>query len=223
MRTIAIGDIHGCLDELKFLIDKIDPKSDDSFIFLGDYIDRGKNSKGVIDFLIEFNKKHSCVFLRGNHEDMLLRSIENDRHYYNIFLNNGGGKTLDSFGIKRPDELPEEYVKFFKDTLIYHFYDKWFFAHAGVLPNMSINELLYGSMDEIDVCLWVRNEFIVSKYKWEKIIVYGHTPFKDVNIQDNKIGVDTGCVYENRLSAIDVETNEIFSVKFIKKIDKIII
>src|ERR1043166_9018992 len=98
-RTFVIGDIHGCVDELNWLLDALSPTEADAIVFLGDYIDRGPASKAVIDRLLRLRREGpGCVFLKGNHEDMFLAFLGLQGHYGEAFLLNGGETTLQSYG-----------------------------------------------------------------------------------------------------------------------------
>src|SRR6185369_11137148 len=100
-RTFAIGDVHGCIDELNVLLDSLAPAADDTIVFLGDYIDRGPTPKGVIDRLLSLRREGTrCIFLKGNHEDMFLAFLGLGGHYGDAFLYNGGAATLRSYGVE---------------------------------------------------------------------------------------------------------------------------
>src|SRR6478736_5094582 len=113
MRVFAISDIHGCAKTFVSLVEKVIKLTrEDKLFLLGDYIDRGPDSKGVIDYIIQLEQKgFDVTALRGNHEEMLLKGIT-DSHFLEMFLKNGGDKTLEGFGVKHPKELPIEYLTF---------------------------------------------------------------------------------------------------------------
>ncbi len=200
-RLVAVGDIHGCLGKLEELLQRIPINWDrDVLIFLGDYIDRGPDSKGVLDLLISLRELYGehVIFLKGNHEAMLLDYIKGfDRSF---FLVNGGMATLASYGVE-PDaldgfELPLEHLRFLEQLVLFHEAEDYFFVHAGVRPGVPLANQLPEDM------LWIRGEFIDSKYDWGKRIVFGHTVFSLPLIEENKIGIDTGAVYGGRLTAV---------------------
>ncbi|HKL17824.1 MAG TPA: metallophosphoesterase family protein, partial [Halalkalibaculum sp.] len=115
---VAIGDVHGCLNSLQALAEKLEKYSDRQFVFLGDYIDRGPDSKGVVDFLLEYREKQDCIFLRGNHEQMLLDAYHNDD--LDLWLMNGGRSKLVSYGSKYNQlDIPEIHIAFYRDTKMY--------------------------------------------------------------------------------------------------------
>lgn len=193
-KIVAIGDIHGCLQSMNALLDKLTDYADYTFIFIGDYIDRGRDSKGVVDRLIAFQQEQDCVFIRGNHEQMLLNA-----HYKNdldLWLMNGGKSTLSSYGGTYKDfNVPEEHLEFYKNSKMYYDSENYFFVHAGLSPDKTIEECLQ-SEEEINNFLWEREHLNVFETPWEKTIVFGHTP-RSHPIKKNKMrGIDTGCVYE---------------------------
>jgi len=203
----VIGDIHGCLKSLKKLMRKLPLKSEDELIFVGDYIDRGSDSKGVIEYLIGLSKEYSCTFLRGNHEQMLLDYLD-DKKMGKIWYLNGMDATLDSYG--NINLIPKEHLDFFRNTEFYYQTGDYLVVHAGVHPGKPIEE-----QDEMEL-IWIREEFIYCGKPLpqnEIIIVFGHTPFLDGPYVDKtKIGIDTGCVYGGKLSSIRLEDRKVFQV-----------
>ncbi len=215
-RLIAVGDIHGQFKMLKFLMKKVKPDKTDKFVFLGDYIDRGLQSKEVIDFLIDFSKVYDCVFLRGNHEDMLLAFLKLDEKamYGESYQYNGGEYTAFSYaGDNAVLEdlkltIPEEHIEFLKSLKYYHIEDNFLFVHAGIMPGILIEE------QKLEDLVWIREQFFYYPTGIDKIIVFGHTPLDRVLISDDKIGLDTGAGYFKTLSAIELNTKEVYSVKW---------
>ncbi|MDZ7757373.1 metallophosphoesterase family protein [Rhodohalobacter sp.] len=192
-QLIAIGDIHGCSQSLIALWNKLDAYSDSTFIFIGDYIDRGPDSKGVVDFLLEAQKERECIFLRGNHEQMLIDSLESKRDYN--WLLNGGDTTLQSYDAEGVEQLPEDHIEFYKNTELYYETDDYFFVHAGVPPFQPISKST--ESDEFhDFFLWGRDHIDSFETPWEKTVVFGHTPRPHPIQKKKMIGIDTGCVYE---------------------------
>lgn len=192
-QIVAIGDIHGCVKTLEALWEKLEPYSDRIHVFVGDYIDRGPDSKGVVDFLLKMKQERKSVFLRGNHELMLLNALENG-HMENWMMN-GGRTTLKSYGKSATlSDIPDEHIEFYKKTRLYFETDNYFFVHAGIPPSLSIEE---SKADESvhDYFYWGREHLNAFSPPWEKTVVFGHTP-QPFPIQQNKmIGIDTGCVY----------------------------
>ena len=211
MSTCIIGDIHGCCDTLVELLPLVEQRAS-SFIFLGDYIDRGPNSKGVIDCIFEFQKQHpQTITLMGNHERMLLDYLKGYDTY--AFLNVGGKETLESYGInpdtapeKVAEQLPPEHLDFFENLPLLWEDRYGIYVHAGIEPRVPLHQQMSGC------CLWVRDEFIRSQHNFGKPIVFGHTMFKKPLVQRNKIGIDTGAVYGGSLTAVLLPEQEFISV-----------
>jgi serine/threonine protein phosphatase 1 len=196
-RLLAVGDIHGCLEPLRRLLNLVQPKPQDTIIFLGDYVDRGPDSRGVIDFLLKFARLFpKTVFLKGNHEAMFLDYLQGGPK--SPFLQNGGISTLASY----TEGISPEHLAFLRDLRLYHQTEAHIFAHAGLLPGRPLPEQL-----EEDL-LWIREEFLRSDYDWGKTIVFGHTPWPEPLLKTNRIGLDTGAVYGRKLTCCDVEMRQ---------------
>jgi len=194
LQYIAIGDIHGCLKSLKALWQKISDYNDVKFIFVGDYIDRGPDSKGVIDFLIDIQSDHDCLYLRGNHEQMLLDALE--QQAISHWFRNGGEATLASYGSDlNIKNIPQSHLDFIKNTVLYFDTDEYFFAHAGAPPEMTI-ETSIKSPESQDYFLWGRDHLNALSTSWEKTVVFGHTPRAFPIRRPRMLGIDTGCVYD---------------------------
>lgn len=206
----AIGDIHGCARELNLLLKQIAPKPNDTVVFLGDYIDRGPDSKSVIDLILALKKKTNVVALKGNHEQLFLDFLESpESPGAGLFILNGGGATLASYaGPGGSFEIPEEHIDFFYSLKTSFETSTHFFVHAGV-PLKPLSEL--DADDEMKL-LWIRQPFLSSDFEWEKIIVHGHTPVATVENRSNRVNLDTGCVYKGSLSAIELPTERVISV-----------
>lgn len=194
-RKFAIGDIHGCYDKLMSLMDKISPTIDDTIIFLGDYIDRGPQTRDVIDYLIKLNEVTNCIFLTGNHEQMLLDYI-NDQND-DMFLYTGGYATLESYG--NLNQLKEHTHMCFLNSLEwYNTDDQYIYVHAGLVPNVALHE-----QDHHDL-IWIRANFILYPTKLTKKVIYGHTPNRSPQVAIDKIGIDTGAFMGGKLTAIQL-------------------
>lgn len=191
---VAIGDIHGCRQSLEKLLNKLQNYADRKFIFVGDYIDRGPDSKGVVDMLLEFRKNIDAIFLRGNHEQMLLDAIDHDERM--LWITNGGKSTLASYGASSHKlNLPEKHLRFFRDTRFFYDTKQFFFVHAGLLPHKTIAESVRNE-NEVQEMLWERSHLNAFETNWEKTVVFGHTPRPHPIQKEKMIGIDTGCVYE---------------------------
>jgi len=213
----AIGDIHGCYQELmslfnQLLVGGLNPEKD-TVVFIGDYMDRGTQSKQVIDQLIEWHKQYPhWVFLYGNHEDIFKNWVENKQKYeesprWSCFLYNGGVETLKSYKIQEAVKslIPKEHLNFlFNETKLFYETDKYIFVHGGLLPNVSIKDTKYSLKKKenketiTNAMLWARDDFIDDDYDWGKKVIFGHTPasksrwgkFGEPIVMKNKIGLD---------------------------------
>lgn len=222
MRSYVIGDIHGCPDELATLIEALPLDANDRLVFLGDYIDRGPDSKGVVSYLLQLRATASqtLVFLKGNHEDMLLSFIGLPGLYGDMFLYNGGRATLQSYGMVsaqwEPEEvrrrIPPAHLEFFKNLEIYHIVDSFLCVHAGIHPLKPLEAQTEAEM------LWIRNEFIHNAHRLPYTVLFGHTPQKAVLFDlPYKVGLDTGLVYGNKLSCLELSEQMLFQVDRGKK------
>ncbi len=224
-RVFAIGDIHGCFDEFDVLISFLETdaglSSEDTIIFIGDYIDRGINSKAVIEKLLCIQQKYPMShFLRGNHEDMLLSYLGFEGHNGVGYLANGGRSTLRSYGFPNLpgssqevlDWLPREHVEFFLHLESAIKISSFLFVHAGISPEKKLEE-----QDE-KTLFWIREDFIFQPHDLGMTIVFGHTPFEEIYFDlPYRIGIDTGLVYGNFLTGIELTTKSIYQVHIEKK------
>ena len=219
-RIFAIGDIHGCHTELKALLEymkeKLSLSESDLVVFLGDYIDRGPDSKGVIDELLQFRSDFpSTFFLKGNHEEMLLDYLGFDGCKGDLYLENGGVDTIASYQINPliPSrevlkEFTNEHISCFLELIDCVKVADWLFVHAGIDPQKEM-------IDQTEVDLhWIRGEFIENTHPFNFTVVFGHTPQSEVLLDlPYKVGIDTGVVYGNSLSCLEVTTGELYQVK----------
>jgi serine/threonine protein phosphatase 1 len=225
MRTFVIGDIHGEIDKLKKLIEKLHVFPQDKLIFVGDYIDRGRYTKEVIDYLLELSSIHTCVFLKGNHEDMMLDACIPDyqpsyphRSPSELWKMNGGKQTMESYGLydyntceKFWDKMPEKHKQFFLNLEMFHSLPEWNIVHAGLFDVEPEKEDPY-------VMLWTRFNRDPGQYELDKNLVYGHTPDKKgVYIEDRPqdvtiYGIDTGCGKKGSLTGFCLETRKSITV-----------
>lgn len=197
-KYLAIGDVHGCSKTLAVLLDLI--KSDENLIsreiiFVGDYIDRGPDSKGVVDQIIEFSRIKKTINIRGNHEQMMLDVLEGGSS--NTWQRNGGDQTLRSYGTTFSNpQLPASHFHFYKNTRFYFDTEDFLFVHGGIAPNLSVADQLAIEEHHEDF-LWERSHLKAEYYAWEKTVVFGHTPNSEPMQNEHMIGIDTGCVYKN--------------------------
>ena len=197
----VIGDIHGCANELIHLLTKLPITRDSLVVFLGDYIDRGPAASKVVDTIIDLFNYCQVVPLMGNHEQLLLNFLKegaNDEDVMN-FIYNGGNSTLSSYADANGEyRIPGSHQKFFTSLKLFHTTDKYFFVHAGT-PDIPLDNISEKDRQEL---LWIRSNFFESTFPWNKLIIHGHTPVKEIDITDRRINLDTGCVYGNKLSAM---------------------
>ena len=205
----AVGDIHGCYEQLVALMEKIPiDHTKDILVFLGDYIDRGNKSYEVVQYLTHLREQHdNIVFLKGNHEEMLEKYLTGpDKHTY---IANGGRPTLESYMARtRPGSrpIPNTHMEFYNSLELYYETADYIFVHAGLRDGVPLYE------QDAEDLLWIREDFVRSEYDFGKCIVFGHTPFPEPMIMKNKIGIDTGAVYGNQLSCIRLPRMEFYSV-----------
>jgi serine/threonine protein phosphatase 1 len=213
-RLFAIGDIHGCVDELAVMLKAIAPIPGDTVVFVGDYIDRGPAAREVVDLLLEFQTGPAkAVFLKGNHEDMLLSFMGLPGRYGDAFMFNGGAPTLESYGIGEADLsatrelIPPIHLKFFSALQHSYLRPPFLFVHAGIKPGLPLEE----QSDE-DL-LWIRQEFIFQPHQLETTVVFGHTPMRTVMVDTPyKLGIDTGLVYGGKLTCLELTEGVVYQV-----------
>jgi serine/threonine protein phosphatase 1 len=210
-RLFIVGDIHGCLDPLKRMMDKIDWRpEEDGLIFLGDYIDRGVDSKGVVDYIIEISNSSPLVqCLMGNHENILLDFLSSGDP--RLLLLNGGITTLESYQVEEKGEkealIPQEHVAFFESLFLYIELDEYYVVHAGFRPGVEVEK------QATEDLIWIREPFIFSDYDFGKKVIFGHTPLAEPLVMDNKIGLDTGAVYGNKLTCLEIPRMKFYTVE----------
>lgn len=220
----AFGDIHGELEKLDELLEATPLAPDDELVFLGDYIDRGPDSSGVISRLIELRNQYRCTFLLGNHESMFLDFLGwTDASYFggDAFLMNGGDRTLAGYGyFDRKDtsretfRLPKDHEDFLLELKLSHLIGDYLFVHAGISQDhLRSGDLAYTlRKSRPEDILWNRTSGELP-HDLGITMVYGHTPNEDFGVRWNSpfsIGVDTGAVYGGPLTAIRLPDETIF-------------
>ena len=218
-RLIAIGDIHGESDRLEHLLEQITPTQNDQLVFLGDYIDRGLNSRRVIEHLIALSRQYpQTIFLRGNHEQMLLEArvevgaddyaVTSNGNFMRLYraaltlwLVNGGEATLRSYGVTDLARLPKAHVEFIKATRLFWQSGIFLFVHAGADPDTPLPDQDPATLLQSRRCPPGRNGVTH---------IVGHTPTADglPQFENGRIRLDTGAVYGYSLTACDVRTQE---------------
>ena len=207
-RIIAIGDIHGCAEALCALLEVVDPDSEDQVITLGDYVDRGPNTRDVITQLIELSKRCQHIALVGNHELMMLDAIRsNDPTALEFWLVNGGEETLISYGDPK-DGIPVAHLEFMMSCHRYHEIDTHIFVHANYAPNCSLEQQTDHTL------LWQHLSQPPEPHTSGKVVVVGHTPQLTGEVLDlgHVICIDTFCFGSGWLTALDVRSGEIWQV-----------
>lgn len=224
MRVYAIGDIHGCLDPLERLLEKIDDdlaghEGEAHLVFLGDYVDRGPDSRGVIERLVAGPLPGShAVFLMGNHEQKMVELLDRsaDKGDASAWLAFGGDATMASYGVEpsdllaanRPiedvlsDIVPGPHRDFLVGLDNHHRIGDYLFVHAGIRPGVALEE--QSARDK----MWIRAPFLESKDDHGVHVVHGHTPTKGPDRRPNRTGIDTGCCYGGDLTAIRLESTQ---------------
>lgn len=206
-RIIAIGDIHGCSTALRTLLDDISPQADDTLVILGDVVDRGPDSKSCVDQLLEIRDKCNFVLILGNHEEMLLQVVKEEKSPQE-WLKHGGVSTLDSYGFAGDlSVVPQEHVDFFAKALPFFESDNHFFTHGNYNPKVALDQ------QEPMVLRWRSLiESTPGPHQNGKKAVLGHTPDKSGEIFDigHLVCIDTYCYGGAWLSALDVESGKLW-------------
>ena len=223
-RIYAVGDVHGRADLLDRLLSRIDahmaahPVARSACLFIGDYIDRGPGSRDVLNLLINCALKRETIFLRGNHDIMVSRFLQ-DPTTLSDWSRVGGLETLMSYGLKpslNPDAdaqkdlakalngaLPDSHRRFLAGLRSSFTCGDYFFVHAGVRPGIPL-----ARQSEEDL-LWIRDEFLLHEDRFEKLVVHGHTPVHQIDIRPNRINIDTGAYATGRLSCLVMEGSRV--------------
>jgi serine/threonine protein phosphatase 1 len=224
-RRIAIGDIHGCFRTFRKIVEEIlRPEKEDILFLLGDYIDRGPKSKDVIDYIISLRENSYDIRpVMGNHEFMLLRSLE-DPEYFRLWTWNGCAATLESFGVdplmtgerESVFRIPDPYVAFCRSLPLYEETEGFLMVHAGLPAGAGKPE------EDIQSLLWTRSEAVNRQILGQRRLIHGHTPVTLEAIRERVknpdarvINLDGGCVYRGNsflgnLVALDLETFHLF-------------
>jgi len=207
-RIYAIGDIHGSLAKLRSLVARCEQEADGreaAFVFVGDYIDRGPDSRGVITSIMDLQARlpGRVTTLMGNHEMLALAAIEGTTNP-EFWLREGGAATLRSYGATRPHAMPGEHVDWLRSLRLSHDDGRRLFVHAGVNPEKPLD-----AQDDLDL-LWIREPFLSDARDYGRLIVHGHTPVRTgvPDLRGNRLNLDTGAVFGGPLSAAVFDTDE---------------
>jgi len=224
-RIYAIGDIHGRVDLLQRLHDKIAadaqtaaPGTRKTIIYLGDYVDRGFNSRELIDFLLDHPLPgFAPVYLKGNHDEYFVKFLETAEEG-GPWLKYGGDATVYSYGVRISEDVPPEHrfdhicerlretvpqrhIDFLAQLKLAWTVGDFLFVHAGVHPDRPWDKQVSQDL------LWIRDEFLESDREFGKIVVHGHSVTETPDVRDNRIGIDTGACYSNVLTCLVVEAD----------------
>ena len=207
MATYAIGDIHGCLWALKTLFASIDFKPEDTIVCLGDYVDRGPDSKGVIDYLLAKEREHKMVFIKGNH-DIMMESARTNADEYSRWTWFGGIQTLQSYGLAKEspwwvEKVPDLHWYFLDNALPHYELGQYIFVHAGLQAGISV------AMQSTDALFWYKYEQ-PDAYSPDRTVICGHTSRKNGRIANfgHTVCIDTYCYGGQWLTCLNVETGE---------------
>ncbi len=204
MRTLAIGDIHGCLEALQHLATLVEITPEDTVITLGDYVDRGPDSKGVLDFLIEFSQTGQLIPIRGNHDIMMMEARES-RSALLEWQMSGGIAALESYTAASMDDIPAAHWEFLEATLPYHETETHFFVHANAHFDLPLE-------DQPEEALYWEKFGTQPPHQSGKIMVCGHTAQKSGKPKKGKqaICIDTRVYDTGWLTCLDTGNNIIW-------------
>jgi len=199
--TYAVGDIHGCADLLDALLERIEAHAggrERRLVFLGDYMDRGPGSARVIETLrkLQWREEGAVVCLMGNHEAMLLKTLQ-EHGARELWLRNGGQETLASFGVDGPEELPGDVLDWIEALPTVHDDPLRWYVHAGFRPEVEAPD------PDTETRLWIREPFLSDEYDFGRHVVHGHTPQTKgrPDVRRFRTNLDTGAVYGGALTA----------------------
>ncbi len=230
-RVYVIGDVHGRLDLLRPLIDRIGehsktqgPVDSMHIVFLGDLIDRGDQSAGVLKFVHMISQRNDCVItLMGNHEELMLRTYDGESSVLRVWMRTGGSETLRSYGLVPPARdadpraflaqmkraIPAEIIEWLRLRPLTVRSGDYLFCHAGIRPGVALRK-----QSKADL-LWIRDEFLNDNSAHGAVIVHGHSICAAPEVFDNRIGLDTGAYKTGLLTALYLEgtRRELISVQ----------
>jgi serine/threonine protein phosphatase 1 len=227
VRIYAISDIHGCAHLLEQMLRVIDADVAHSRprhaieVYLGDYVDRGPDSRATLDLLIRRSRRGNAVFLKGNHEaflDVVFRDPTRMTNWFQV----GGMQTLMSYGLSpslHPDDeeqrelvrefaaaLPPQHLDFLQRLRLTFTCGDFFFVHAGVRPGIALSE------QQEDDLLWIREKFLRSQKNFGKYVVHGHTPVRSAEVLSNRANIDTGAYATGNLTLLSIQGSRLLAV-----------
>lgn len=206
-RIVAIGDIHGCSAALAAVLDASNPGPKDTLVTLGDYVDRGPDSRGVLEQLIGLAKRCRLIPILGNHDEMLLKILDGHQYLLNDWLMFGGEATLASYGDAMPEEIPREHIAFLQNCHRSYETEGHIFVHGSYVADLPLKK------QPLEMVRWASvRDHLPGPHCSGKIAIVGHTAQKDGDVLDlgHIICVDT-CVYgDGWLTAMDVNSGQIW-------------
>jgi serine/threonine protein phosphatase 1 len=217
-RVYAIGDIHGCAQQLMNLHARIEedlarrPVASALLLHVGDYVDRGVDTRGVIDRLLNGSPVPGTemVNLMGNHENTMIEALNGERAAATDWLFTGGRPSLQSYGVD-PDSpretwrarVPDSHMRFLRELKLMHHEGEYVFVHAGVRPGVPLAEQ---ARDDV---LRMRQPFLYSEMNFGAVVVHGHSPVKAPVIRHNRIAIDTGAVFGGEMTCLVLEADQL--------------
>ena len=217
-RVYAIGDIHGCAAQLASLHAKIAddlaqrPIASALLLHIGDYVDRGVDTKGVIDRLVDGSPipGTEMVNLMGNHENTMIEALNGERAAATDWLFTGGRPSLKSYGVD-PDSpretwrqhVPDSHMRFLRELKLMHREGEYVFVHGGVRPGVPLEQQ---ARDDV---LRMRQPFLYSEMKFGAVVVHGHSPVKAPVVRHNRIAIDTGAVFGGEMTCLVLENDQL--------------
>lgn len=220
-RIYAVGDIHGRLDLFKSLIGKIEdhaqslpPVKSTHLVLLGDIVDRGPDSAALLDMVYAYQRQSDqIIVLKGNHEDLMLRTLEGEPGVMRTWMRSGGSATLRSYGIEPPrdseqrqaatqalvKQVPQEVVAWLRELPLTARSGDYLFCHAGIRPGVPIKRQVSTDL------LWIREDFLEDRSDHGVVVVHGHSVSAEVQVRRNRIGIDTGAYRTGVLTALYLE------------------
>jgi serine/threonine protein phosphatase 1 len=215
-RTYCVGDIHGSVGKLQNLVALCERDAGGgpmTFVFLGDYIDRGPDSRGVVQYLMDLQARRpgEVIALMGNHEALALAAIDDSR-VVEHWLAEGGDATLCSYAVARAHELPAAHVAWLNALRMSYDDGRRLFVHAGVNPEKALD-----AQEDVDL-LWIREPFLSDARNYGRLIVHGHTPIRTgmPDLRTNRLNLDTGAVYGRALTAAVFTHDDTSPVSFLQ-------
>jgi len=200
-KTYAIGDIHGSLAKLRDLVARCERDAAGApmtMVFVGDYIDRGPDSRGVVDYVMRLEARlgANAITLKGNHEELAVAAAD-DGASVGTWLLNGGDKTLRSYGVASARELPADHLVWFRSLRLCFDDGQRLFVHAGINPERPLDD-----QDAHDL-VWIRDPFLSDERDHGRLIVHGHTPVRTgaPDLRANRLNIDTAAVFGGPLTA----------------------